>query len=49
LVDGAATVLRLDAKVAGVGTGACGPAVREDLLVKTEEMKFGFVLEAIGS
>lgn len=49
LVEEAASVLRLDARVAGVGTGACGPAVREDLLVKTEEMKFGFVLEAVGS
>jgi beta-galactosidase len=42
------TLLRLDAKVAGVGTAACGPGVREDLLVKTEEIKFGFVLEPVG-
>ncbi|KAK4193170.1 beta-galactosidase [Podospora australis] len=40
-----ATLLRLDADVAGVGTAACGPGVREDLLVRTEEIKFGFVLE----
>ncbi|MCV5153381.1 beta-galactosidase small subunit, partial [Escherichia coli] len=45
LVEEDATLLRLDAKVAGVGTAACGPGVREDLLVKVEEMKFSFVLE----
>lgn len=44
-----ATLVRLDAKVAGVGTAACGPGVREDLLAKVEEMKFGFVLEALGA
>ncbi|KAH7313558.1 glycosyl hydrolases family 2, TIM barrel domain-containing protein [Stachybotrys elegans] len=47
LVDENATLLRLDAKVAGVGTAACGPGVRDDLLVKTEEISFGFELEAI--
>lgn len=48
LVEEDATLLRLDHKVAGVGTAACGPGVREDLLVKVEEMKFGFVLESVG-
>lgn len=48
LVEEDATLLRLDYKVAGVGTGACGPAVREDLLVKTEDISFGFVLESVG-
>lgn len=48
LVEDEATLLRLDYKVAGVGTAACGPGVREDLLVKVEEMNFGFVLESIG-
>lgn len=48
LVAEDATLLRLDYKVAGVGTAACGPGVREDLLVKVEEMKFGFVLESVG-
>lgn len=48
LVEGDATLLRLDAKVMGVGTAACGPGVREDLKVQTEEMKFGFVLERAG-
>lgn len=48
LVEEDATLLRLDYKVAGVGTAACGPGVREDLLVKVEEMRFGFVLESVG-
>jgi beta-galactosidase len=43
-----ATLLRLDGRVAGVGTGACGPAVRADLMVPVEEMEFGFYLEAVG-
>ncbi|KAI5458539.1 glycosyl hydrolases family 2, TIM barrel domain-containing protein [Mariannaea sp. PMI_226] len=47
LVEGDATYLRIDAKVAGVGTAACGPGVREDLLVKTEEVKFTIQLERI--
>jgi len=49
LVEEDATLLRLDAKVAGLGTAACGPGVREDHLVKVEEMSFSFVLEAVGS
>jgi beta-galactosidase len=48
LVEEEATLLRLDGRVAGVGTGACGPAVWEVLLVPVEEMRFGFVLEAVG-
>ncbi|KAK4167171.1 glycoside hydrolase [Cladorrhinum sp. PSN259] len=41
-----AALLRLDAKVAGVGTAACGPGVREDLLVKVGDVtEFGFNLE----
>lgn len=39
--------MRLDARVVGVGTGACGPRVREDALVKVEPMEFSFVLEAL--
>ncbi|KAJ4051173.1 Beta-galactosidase (Lactase) [Fusarium oxysporum] len=42
-----AVFIRLDSKVAGVGSGACGPAVREDLMVKTEETTFGFLLEPL--
>ncbi|ELQ43971.1 beta-galactosidase [Pyricularia oryzae] len=49
LVEVDATLLRLDSKVAGVGTAACGPGVREDLLVKTEEVSFGFEIERVGA
>ncbi|KAL8302828.1 hypothetical protein RB597_002955 [Gaeumannomyces tritici] len=44
-----ATLVRLDAKVAGVGTAACGPGVREDLLVKVDELSFRFELERVGA
>ncbi|KAK0748479.1 hypothetical protein B0T21DRAFT_324201 [Apiosordaria backusii] len=47
LVEEDATLLRLDHQVAGVGTAACGPGVREDLLVKVDkekEVKFSFKL-----
>jgi beta-galactosidase len=47
LVEEEATLLRLDAAVAGVGTAACGPGVREDLLVKVQETRFAFSLEAL--
>ncbi|TDZ38991.1 Beta-galactosidase [Colletotrichum trifolii] len=48
LVEEDATLLRLDARVAGVGTAACGPNVREDLKVHVGEFRFGFVLERLG-
>lgn len=41
------TTLRLDAVVAGVGSAACGPGVRTDLLAKVEEMRFAFCLEPV--
>ena len=47
LAEDDATLLRLDVDVAGVGTGACGPAVREDLMVRCEKVSFGFSLEPI--
>lgn len=47
LVEEDATLLRLDAKVMGVGTAACGPGVREDLQIKTGDVRFGFVLESV--
>lgn len=47
LVEDEAVHLRLDARVAGVGTGACGPAVKEDFMVKTEDFAFEFLLEAL--
>lgn len=47
LVEEDATLLRLDVEVAGVGTAACGPGVREDLMVRCKDMSFGFELEYI--
>ncbi|KAH8199776.1 hypothetical protein TruAng_006057 [Truncatella angustata] len=47
LVPEDATLLNLSAKVAGVGTAACGPGVREDLQVKVQEDEFEFVLQAV--
>lgn len=49
LVPEGATLLNLSAKVAGVGTAACGPGVREDLRVEVQDDEFEFVLEAIQS
>lgn len=48
LVQENATLLRLDAKVASVGTAACGPEVRGDFLVKCVEISFGFELKPMG-
>lgn len=47
LFQDSATLLRLDAAVAGVGTAACGPGVRDDMLVKCKEYKFTFQLESL--
>ncbi|KAH6889772.1 glycosyl hydrolases family 2, TIM barrel domain-containing protein [Thelonectria olida] len=47
LVEGDGVFVRVDAKVAGVGTAACGPGVRDDLLVKSEETTFKIKLEKI--
>jgi beta-galactosidase len=47
LVEQDATLVRLDAEIAGVGTGACGPAVRDDLKVQTKAFDFTFMLERI--
>lgn len=47
LAEEDATILRLDAEVAGVGTGACGPGVAERHLVDLREIEFGFKLEAL--
>lgn len=41
------TLLRLDCQVAGVGTAACGPGPREDMLVHTKAEEFQFQLERI--
>ena len=47
LIEEDALLLRLDIKVAGVGTGACGPGVRPDFLVKCEKTQFAFELELL--
>jgi beta-galactosidase len=49
LIEEDALFVRLDAKVAGVGTGACGPGVRPDLLVKCKKTQFAFELESLFS
>lgn len=47
LVEENAVLLRLDAKVAGVGTGACGPGVNEADQVKCRPYNFSFMLESV--
>ena len=47
LVEEDAVLWRLDAKVAGVGSAACGPGVREEYQVKCEEVEFEVRLEAV--
>lgn len=42
-----AVFVRVDAEVAGVGTAACGPGVRDDLLVKSVETGFKIKIEKI--
>ncbi|TPX18495.1 uncharacterized protein E0L32_011608 [Thyridium curvatum] len=49
LVKEEATLLRLDAEVAGVGSAACGPGVKDGDLVRVREMGFAFVLDIVGS
>lgn len=49
LVRADATLLHLSAKVAGVGSAACGPDVREDLKVKFEDTEFEFLLEKLSA
>ncbi|CAK7242833.1 MAG: Beta-galactosidase (Lactase) [Sporothrix thermara] len=45
--DPDAVLLRLDARVAGVGSAACGPGVRPDLLAKVDSIAFSFTLESL--
>ncbi|KAK4503341.1 hypothetical protein PRZ48_004256 [Zasmidium cellare] len=47
LVEEDATLLRLDANVAGVGTAACGPGVNEADQVKCQPYQFEFLLETV--
>ncbi len=44
-----AVLLRVDARVAGVGTAACGPGVRPDLMAKVEDLTFAFLMEPFWS
>jgi beta-galactosidase len=47
LIEENATLLRLDAKVAGVGSAACGPGVTGKDLVHVQGVTFGFRLESV--
>ncbi|KAK5194640.1 Beta-galactosidase (Lactase) [Exophiala xenobiotica] len=49
LVEGDAIYLRLDAEVSGLGTGACGPGIKDEDLVECEEMEFELVLEPVSA
>ncbi|KFY06645.1 hypothetical protein V492_07880 [Pseudogymnoascus sp. VKM F-4246] len=45
--DDEAVLWRVDVQGAGVGTGACGPAVAESSMVKCEEVEFEIVLDGL--
>ncbi|KAG5798764.1 hypothetical protein H9Q69_002172 [Fusarium xylarioides] len=47
LVEEDGVFIRLDARASGVGTCVGRPAIREDLLVKTQDTAFGFLLEPL--
>lgn len=47
LFEDDATLLRLNAAVAGVGTAACGPGISEKDLVKCRCYEFGFQLDIV--
>lgn len=47
LHDDNVTFVRLDAKVAGLGTQSCGPPVADDKLVQCKEERFAFELQYI--
>lgn len=47
LIEEDAVFIRLDEQVAGVGTGACGPDVRDEDRVKVEQMSFAFKLDRV--
>jgi beta-galactosidase len=47
LVREEATLLNLSPLVAGVGSAACGPGVKEDYLVKVKPTTFEFLLETV--
>lgn len=45
LITESATLVKLNAEVAGVGSAACGPGVAEEFEVKCCETEFSFILE----
>lgn len=45
--DDGAVLWRVDVQGAGVGTGACGPAVAESSMVKCQEVEFEIVLDGV--
>lgn len=47
LVQENAVLWRVDADVAGLGTAACGPGVREQFEVKCQETEFEFLFETV--
>lgn len=47
LVEEDATLLKLNAEVAGLGSAACGPGPKEEFQVKCREREFGFLFEKV--
>jgi beta-galactosidase len=47
LVEEEAVLWRIDAEVTGVGSGACGPGVRDEHEVKCKEIEFEIKLEVV--
>lgn len=47
LMEEEVCLARLDVATSGVGTGACGPGIGEDVQVKCEEAEFSFRLQSI--
>ncbi|KAJ5153551.1 uncharacterized protein N7482_010029 [Penicillium canariense] len=49
LIEDDAVFVRLDERVAGVGTAACGPGPMDEHLIKVQDIAFGIVLEPVSS
>lgn len=49
IVENDAVFVRLDDRVAGVGTAACGPGPTDDCLVKVQDVTFGMLLEPVSA
>jgi beta-galactosidase len=49
LVEEDAVLVRLDDRVAGVGTAACGPGPMDEHLIKVQDFAFGMLLEPVSS